>query len=352
MADSKNCGALTGFSWCKDASTAGSSQELTGDSEEKYRALFEQSHDAISIVRPDGLLLDANPAYLRLFGYSRADIGRLSILDQYVSPSEREVFVSRMSATGAVEDEVCLRTRAGTILECARSSVERRDESGVLTAYQSVHRNVTGQKRMHRELVQAHARTERMLQGMVRVIEQITERRDAYTAGHQRRVADLASAIARQMHLPEESCVCLIDMAARVHDIGKIAVPAEILSKPGCLTEAELALIREHPTVAYEILSRAELPGPVAETVLQHHERIDGSGYPRGLSGNDILPEAMVLIVADVMEAMSSHRPYRPALGIEAALGELASGAGRLYDDDVVAACFSVFREGGFTFKG
>lgn len=340
------CGGL------RDLSDSKQRHDQLKASEAKYRSLFEQSHDAISLVSPDGTLLDANPAYLRLFGYSKADIGRANLIEAYVNAEDRAQFLRCMAEYGMVEDEVRFCTRAGTVLDCARSAVERRDESGRLVAFQSVHRNITGQKRLHDELVQAHARTERMLEGMVHVIEQITERRDAYTAGHQRRAAELSTAIARRMGLPEDTCVCLIDMAARVHDIGKIGVPAEILSKPGRLTSAEMALIREHPQVAYQILSEAELPHPVAEAVLQHHERMDGTGYPRGLSGNDILPEAMILIVADVMEAMSSHRPYRPALGVEAALAELASGSGRLYDADVVSACIAVFRDTGFRFSG
>ena len=318
--------------------------------EGRYRSLFEQSHDAISLVRPDGLLLDANPAYLRLFGYTRSDIGRVNVAEQYLDVADRTRFIRWISAHGSIEDEVRLRTRAGVVIDCARTAVERRDETGALEAYQSVHRDITGQKRLNEELVQAHHRTARMLQGMVDVIEQITEGRDAYTAGHQRRVAELATAMGRRMGLPEDTCVSLVDMAARVHDIGKIAVPAEILSKPGRLTTAERALINEHPQVAYEILSKAELPHPVAEAVLQHHERLNGSGYPRGLSGNEILPEAMILIVADVVEAMSSHRPYRPSLGADCALSELTSGAGSLYDGDVVEVCLAVFREDGFSF--
>jgi HD-GYP domain-containing protein (c-di-GMP phosphodiesterase class II) len=152
------------------------------------------------------------------------------------------------------------------------------------------------------------------------------------------------------MGLPEDTCVYLVDIAARVHDIGKIAVPAEILAKPGRLNRAELALVKTHSQVGYDILSRAELPYPVAQTVLQHHERLDGSGYPQGLGADDILPEASILAVADVVEAMSSHRPYRPALGLDVALGEIRDGAGTRYDHDVVDACTAVFAIGGFKF--
>jgi len=164
-------------------------------------------------------------------------------------------------------------------------------------------------------------------------------------------VADLAVAIARRMHLPEQTCVDPIRTAALVHDIGKMNVPAEILSKPGTLTDVEFGLIKSHSQVGYDILSRTQLPEPVAEVVLQHHERLDGSGYPRGLTGDDILPEAQVLSVADVVEAMSSHRPYRPALGLQEALEEVTRWSGIRYDADVVDACVAVFREDGFSFS-
>ncbi len=318
-------------------------------SEERYHLLFEQSDDAIALVRVDGVLLDANQVFLDLFGYSRSDIGRVNTAHTYVKPADRERFMHQIAEKGWLKDEVRLRTRAGIVRDFARSSVERRDRAGRLLAYQSVLHDITHEKRLHNDLVRSHARIEQMLHGMVGVVEQLVERRDAYTAGHQRRVAALSVAIARCLDLPEETCVSLVDMAARVHDIGKIAVPAEILAKPAALTTAEFALIREHPRVGCDILRAAELPYPVAEAVLQHHERLDGSGYPQGLAGDDILPEARILAVADVVEAMSSHRPYRPALGLEAALDEVTSKSGILYDCDVVNACTAVFA-GGFSF--
>ena len=207
-------------------------------------------------------------------------------------------------------------------------------------------------ERAERQLLAAHSSLELQLQGTVHVIQQMTETRDAYTSGHQKRVAELSVAIARRMELPEDSCVSLINMAALIHDIGKIAVPSEILSKPGRLSPVEFSLIQAHPQTGYDILKQAQLPYPVPETVLQHHERCDGSGYPSGLSGDEILPEASIVAVADVVEAMSSHRPYRAALGIDAALEEISAGRGTRYYSDVVDTCAAVFHENGFAFSG
>jgi HD-GYP domain-containing protein (c-di-GMP phosphodiesterase class II) len=174
------------------------------------------------------------------------------------------------------------------------------------------------------------------------------EMRDPYTAGHQRRVGKLSSAIATRMSLPADQ-IDGIRMAADIHDVGKIYVPAEILSKPGQLTEIESSIIRTHPRVGYDILKTIEFPWPIAAIVHQHHERIDGSGYPNGLSGEAILLEARIVCVADVVEAMSSHRPYRPAHGIEMALDEISRGRGRIYDPQAVDACLALFRQDGFS---
>ena len=182
------------------------------------------------------------------------------------------------------------------------------------------------------------------LQGIIQIISLIIETRDPYTAGHQRSVANLARAIALVMGLPPER-IEGIRLAATVHDLGKISIPAEILSKPSRLTEAEMSMIRIHPRSGYEILKKVEFPWPIAQIVLQHHERIDGSGYPQGLRGPDILLEAKILGVADVMDAMCSHRPYRPGIGIDKALAEISQNRGILYDPEVVDACLKYFQE-------
>jgi putative nucleotidyltransferase with HDIG domain len=186
--------------------------------------------------------------------------------------------------------------------------------------------------------------------GVVQAMALTVERRDPYTAGHQRRVSDLARGVAAEMALTAHQ-IDGIRMAGLIHDLGKICVPAEILSKPGQLTEIEHTLIKDHPQVGYEILKEIEFPWPVAQIVLQHHERIDGSGYPVGLSGDDIIIEAKTLAVADVVEAMASHRPYRPTLGRDMALEEISQNRGVLYDPDVVDACMKLLQEKDFQFR-
>ena len=187
---------------------------------------------------------------------------------------------------------------------------------------------------------------------IVDVVASMVEQRDPYTAGHERRVTSLALAIARQLELDEERYEGL-GLAATIHDLGKVAIPSEILSKPGKLTSIEYQLIQTHAQAGYDILSRgtAEFPWPIKTIVHQHHERIDGSGYPLGLSGQDLLIESRILAVADVVEAMASHRPYRPSLGIEVALAEITRGQGTSYDTDVVTACLALFANKRFSLE-
>jgi response regulator RpfG family c-di-GMP phosphodiesterase len=195
----------------------------------------------------------------------------------------------------------------------------------------------------------ASAALRQALEQTIQTIADTCEARDRYTAGHQRRVTKLAIAIAQEMRLPEETIQGL-RLASSIHDLGKINLPSEILSKPGELTDIELLFIKTHPQAGYDILKQVEFPWPVAEIIWQHHERLDGSGYPRGLVGKDILLEARILMVADVVEAMSSHRPYRAGLGMEAALSDIKRGQGSLYDANVVAACLKVITQGMFAF--
>jgi PAS domain S-box-containing protein len=185
------------------------------------------------------------------------------------------------------------------------------------------------------------------LEDTVRAIATIVEMRDPYTAGHQVRVADLAAMIAKQMGLPDEQ-VHAINLAGVVHDLGKIKIPAEILSKPGKLTDIEYNLIKVHPQAGYDILKGINFPWPIAQMVLQHHERLDGSGYPQGLKGDQIILGARILSIADMVEAMSSHRPYRAGLGVEVALAEISAQRGSRFNPQVVDACVSLFRERGY----
>jgi len=194
------------------------------------------------------------------------------------------------------------------------------------------------------KLKQSFEELRRNLKGTIHALAAVVEMKDPYTAGHQRRVSGLAGVIAKDMGLSDEK-IEGVRMAGLIHDIGKLSVPAEILSKPSQLTGTEFDLLKAHPQVAYDILKAIHFPWPVAEIVLQHHERMDGSGYPQGLKGDDILLEARILAVADVVEAMSSHRPYRPALGIDKAKEEIRKNKGKLYDPDVVASCLRVCSE-------
>ncbi len=187
------------------------------------------------------------------------------------------------------------------------------------------------------------------LEGINQAIVRIVESKDPYTAGHMDRVADLAAAIAIEMNISQDQ-IEGIRMGGRIHDLGKISVPAEILSKPGRLTEIEFAFIKTHARVGYDIIADIEFPWPIAQMVLQHHEKMDGSGYPQGLSGKDILLEARIICVADVVEAMASHRPYRSALGIDVALKEIYDNAGKLYDPEAAAAALEMFNKKRFTF--
>jgi HD-GYP domain-containing protein (c-di-GMP phosphodiesterase class II) len=194
-------------------------------------------------------------------------------------------------------------------------------------------------------LKESLTRFKKTLDGTVKALASIAEKRDPYTAGHQRRVARLSSAIAKAMGLPENR-VEGIGIAASMHDVGKICVPAELLSKPGRLSGHEYGIIMAHPEIGYDILKVVEFPWPLAEIALQHHERINGTGYPRGLKSDDILLEARIVAVADVVEAMSSHRPYRPMLGLREAVREIHENRGILYDKAVVDACLSIMRNG------
>lgn len=192
-----------------------------------------------------------------------------------------------------------------------------------------------------RELAKARQLMACTLEDVVAMLARAIEMRDPYTDGHQRRVAQLAVAIAEEMGL-NKHCVDGLRLSALIHDVGKIRIPAEVLSKPGKLTPIEFGLIKEHALSGYEIIQEVEFPWPLAQIVAQHHERIDGSGYPNGLKADHILPEAKVLAVADVVEAMSSHRPYRAALGIEVAIAEITNQRGKLYDPQAVDACLAV----------
>ena len=204
--------------------------------------------------------------------------------------------------------------------------------------------------RMHAEHEKQTLLFKESLEQSIQAIAATIESRDPYTAGHQKRVAELATAIAKEMKLPQKQ-VRGIHFAAIIHDLGKINIPAEILSKPSKLNEFEYKLIQMHPQAGYDILKNIQFPWPIADIILQHHEKLDGSGYPKGLKGDKILLESKIITVADIVEAISSHRPYRASLGIEYALNEIMRGRGIQYDEQVVDTCLKLFAEKGFVFS-
>jgi putative nucleotidyltransferase with HDIG domain len=222
-----------------------------------------------------------------------------------------------------------------------------RNENHQAVGILGVTRDITERKQADEELRQTLESLRKAVGTTIQVMVSAVEMKDPYTAGHQLRSANLACAIATEMGLPREK-IDGIRMAGSIHDIGKLSIPSEILSKPTKLTNLEFLMIKEHAQIGYEMLKNVESPWPLAQIVYQHHERMDGSGYPRNLKGDEILLEARIMAVADVMEAMASHRPYRPSLGIEVALEEIEKNKVILYDEAVADACLKLFREKGY----
>ena len=255
-----------------------------------------------------------------------------------------------MAGEGEYDVEFEVRRAEDERLVVVRSTarLERADD-GTPARVVGVIQDVTRLKAAEREALESAARLRRAVEGTVAAMGALVETRDPYTAGHERRVTQLAVSLAIDLGL-DDAAVETLRLAGEVHDIGKVAIPAEILTRPGRLSVEEMAIVRDHPRAGADILAPVEFGAPVADLVRWHHERMDGTGYPDGLAGEDIPLEARLLAAADVVEAMASHRPYRPALGIEAALAEIRDGAGRIYDVDVVAACERVFA-GGFAFS-
>ena len=251
------------------------------------------------------------------------------------------------------EKDAAERVRIEKELRLARIEIDQlvdKRTAELSRANDELHGKVLETRRSEDYLQSTLDRLERSLEGTFRAMSMTLELRDPYMAGHQQRVASLAVAIAQDMSLAWDKIEGL-RFAGVIHDIGKIAAPVEIMTKPGRLTKTESQLIKEHPRVGYEMVKDISFPWPVAHIILQHHERLDGSGYPEGLVGDAILPEARILAVADVVEAVCSLRPYRPALGIEKALEEVRKGRGIRYDTRVVDACIKLFRDGRFSFR-
>jgi len=230
------------------------------------------------------------------------------------------------------------------------SAVPVFDGEGKVSGYHGIHRDITGREHTEQQSAQNANTMQRTLDGIVEALTQAVEARDKYKVGHQQRVAKLGNAIVWEMGRSPELGHA-VRTAGLLHDVGKIFIPVEMLTKPGQLTRDEFATIENHPKAGYEILKDIEFPWPIADVVLQHHERMDGSGYPAGLKGDEIRLEARILGVADSVEAMFHPRSYRPALGMDHALQQIANNKGILYDRDVVEACLSVFLDRGFKFQ-
>jgi PAS domain S-box-containing protein/putative nucleotidyltransferase with HDIG domain len=293
-----------------------------------------------------------NPKTQQILGYSNEELTRIPYLD-LVHPEDRALLSEVREKKGSTKPQtftysIRVRSRADEEIWAQISSVPIVWEDRPATL--NFVRDITVQKKAEEELRHSVDKLRKITGATIQAMAQTVEVRDPYTAGHQKRVADLARAIATRMGLSADR-VDGIRMAGVIHDIGKISVPAEILSKPGLLTPLEFSLIKTHSQIGYDILKDIEFPWDIATMVLQHHERLDGSGYPQGVTGERILLEARILTVADVVEAMASHRPYRPSLGMDKALDEIKDKKGRFYDSDVVDACIQLFSENKFAFK-
>ena len=327
------------------------SQARPTESTELAQAPMRSAGPGVCVVR-QGKFVSVNSLFEQLTGYTEEELLGTHSLN-LVHAQDRELVRNEAIAElkahhSPLPYEYRLVRKNGDVmwvLETIASS-EYKGERAALVSFV----DITDRKRAEEQLKQVLNRLRRAAEGIVQGIASIVESRDPHTAGHQCRVTDLAGAIAAEMGLPE-SQTHRIRMAAAIHDIGKIYVPVEILRKPHRFAEIESSIIKIHPRVGYDIVREMDFPYPVAETVLQHHERMDGFGYPAGLSGEDILLEARILGVADVVDAMASHRPYRLALGVDKALKEISQNGGILYDPEVVDACLRLFTEKGFEFE-
>jgi PAS domain S-box-containing protein len=324
------------------------------ESEEKYRNILENIEDGYFESDLAGNLTFFNSSACRILGYPREEMlgmnNRVYVDAENAKKCFRAyngVYVTGIPQKG-FEWEIIRKDGARRSLEVSISLIVRPGKKP--TGFCGIVRDITERKKAEERLKETLENLRKALGTTLQVMISVVETRDPYTAGHQIRVADLARTIATEMGLSKEK-IENIRIASSIHDIGKLFIPAEILSKPAKLSEMEFALIKEHTYKGYEILLKAKSPWPLAETVYQHHERMDGSGYPRNLKGEEILIEARILAVADVVEAMASHRPCRPALGVEAALEEIEKNKETLYDATVVDACLKVFRENGYQFK-
>ena len=346
------------------------------DSERRYATTIRCIADCVIVTDTDMKITLMNPAAQSVTGWKQEEaVGKK--LDEVCKLVEEKALIAVESPmVKAIQERVAMNlmapvlliTKNGDKVPVEDSAAPMINEKGELTGAVMVFRDITWRKEAEEAIKMAfnslEARVQeqtaelrtsfdmlgRAMEGTIQALATMVEARDRYTAGHQVRVADLACMIARQMGVTE-SRIPIIRIAALIHDVGKVCVPTEILNKPAPLSPIEFEIVKQHPKAAYDVLSKIEFPWAIADIVLQHHERLDGSGYPSGLRGDQIHLEAQIIGVADVVEAMSSHRPYRAALGTEKGLEEISKGKGTLFDPVIVDACLQVFHQGGFKFK-
>jgi PAS domain S-box-containing protein/putative nucleotidyltransferase with HDIG domain len=318
-------------------------------SESRYRRLFETAQDGILLINAEsGQIEDVNPFLMRLLNYSHEEFLGKKLWE--VGPfkdiaQSKEMFLEIQTKGYVRYEDLPLKTKSGVKIEVEFVS-NSYDVEGIKVIQCNV-RDISERKKAEGITLRYYEQLKVALRNTVEVATIISEMRDPYTAGHERRVAAIASAIGAELGFDEIRQEGL-RVAGYLHDIGKVGVPSEILSKPGKISPIELQLIQGHAQASYDVLHTMEWPWPVADVAHQHHERMDGSGYPQGLKGDEILLESRIMAVADVVEAMSSHRPYRAALGLEKALAEIELGRGAKYDSQVVNACLKLFREKAF----
>ena len=340
----------------RDVTDHRKAQDALRESENKYRLLADNAKDVIFVLDMALLFTYISPSVQTLLGYDPDEVLAQST-DDILTPDSRsvvmETFTEVMNNEQSGQKELSRTLQLHTVkkdgttvpVEVKLSFIrdEHEEPVGILGVTRDISERVEAEERLKDTL----KRLRKAVGATVQVMGTAVESRDPYTAGHQRRVADLARTIATEMGLPRDQ-IDAIRMAGAIHDIGKLSIPAELLAKPTKLTDTEFSLIKQHPEKGYDMLKNVESPWPLAEIIYQHHERMDGSGYPRQLKGEEILMEARILAVADVVEAMASHRPYRPTLGPEVALNEIISNRGTRYDADVVDACIRLFRIKGY----
>jgi len=333
----------------RDITDRKQAEELIKESESRFRSLFEHNPVPYQSLDEAGRFLDVNEPLCQLLGYRDEELIGKSFGDFWTEGSKSQFvkLFDDFTKLGAVDQaELTLLTKPGksrTVLLTGR--VQREPHTGKFLRTHCILYDITERKRAEEQIRASLENFSHALTETVNALAATVETRDPYTAGHQRRVARVAVAVARRMGLAE-SRIEGLRVAAAVHDIGKISSPVEILNKPGILTVVEMGIIREHPKTSYEILKKIPFPWPVAMIALQHHERINGSGYPAGLKEEEILLEAKIIAVADVVEAMSTHRPFRPKRALEESRQEILQGKGTLYDPAAVEACLQLFESG------